>query len=255
MKVLILFLLAIFSHESSADSRKDCFIEGEGGFETCFPNPAGPREIEELKALGKTYNGTDKTPARVEEICKGNVKCKAIYLWERNNKPGSGLTNPLTDVIALTKVETDIRLQQRCNCSHNQAFSACRYYKEYLDEVIPHTRGAICAAIGCEKQYESERQKREAYLRLRVPPEIFTVAGKFPKAFIDPLIAGDEFRAYLHVTGQSPELEGIAREEFKGRLCRREKQLELGSDVSQCELFVDELTNSRRMIAGNPVRP
>lgn len=226
-----------------SNPKKDCFIDKGEALDKCYPNVAAPAEIEELKALGRAYSGTEKIPPRVHEICRGQLKCQGIFLWERNNRE-PGKANPLTDYVSLTRLETDMRLQQKCNCQSEQKFPACAYYKQYLEQHIPETRFAICAAIGCEKNYDAMKLKREEYLRLRVPEDVFKVAAKYSKAFIDPITAGDEYRAYVHITGLNPGLENIARDEFKDRLCRREKQALLGSDHAQCELFVDDLIQS-----------
>lgn len=252
MKIIFLFILTVFSTETfaylcpldpklSKEEQEEVCRKGAESYARSLErmqiydwpeNPASPAQIRELIALGRSVAGTDKIPHRVNEICKGHVQCKGIFLWERNNRGEA--VNPLV------KVETDMRVQQKCNCENGQTFKPCAYYKQYLDDVIPHSRIAICAAIGCEKHYQSEKTKRENYLNRRIIPGLFTLARNFPKAFIDPIVASDEHRAYFTVIADAPELEPLAREEFKERLCRKDKQDEIGSDLAQCLSFVDQ---------------
>lgn len=247
VKLFALLFFSLLSTETFALSKVDCVIDPKWTpdeiSQHCWPNPAGASQIEELQELGRSVAGTDKIPARVKEICKGHVQCTGIFLWERNNR--SELINPLI------RLESDMRIQQSCNCGNGQKFKPCGYYRQYLEEVVPHSRVAICAAIGCEKFYQTVRSKREEYLRLRIIPGLIAVARNFPGAFIDPMLASDEYRAYVDVISQAPAMEPEARNEFKLRLCRKEKQDEIGSDLVQCFGFVDQLITTNRPVSGS----
>lgn len=145
------------------------------------------------------------------------------------------------EVTRLSRLDNDMRVQHRYNCKKGSSFKACLYYNQYLGEILPHSVDSFCKREGaCVTALEAEKKEYSAYLEARVPAKILEVSRSFPLAFIDPILAEDENRAYQEIVKKNPALEPVARREFQHRLCRPEKQKELGSDESECRKFVDK---------------
>ncbi len=165
--------------------------------------------------------------------------------------------NPATqEIVRLSRLESDMRLQQKYNCEKGSSFKACLYYNHYLSEVMPHSLDSFCKRDGaCVNGFEAEKRTYSAYLEARIPAKVLEISKTLPLAFIDPILAEDENRAYQEIVKNSPSLEPLARREYQHRLCRPEKQKELGSDELECRKFVDLYIESQRARNLASVRP